>query len=495
MLFDITLNRVLQLPSEQRPLLVLEKLKEFSADEEYQRAALLECGVSEYCVRLLRAIALKDVEKWNSVMQQLERHSWDGAGLDHRVLDNHRAALAQIGDFDTDDEVRTRILKSVESTLRAQLATSGARSLRLTALCAALSSCHIEEDKSLSTLLGLPAHLRVYRFEDQVDVCTDSIRRPCVIRASLSDGSTRRWLIKSGESPAPQVTGLAFCRAVRRAHPSRARHLTTYLVRELNEECTLIEFLEQHERLDAVATRGGSHPLPEMSGEESVADAEVRYRVACERLSALTLREAVAARCLTGKHFVQQQQHFTESLAATAVLTALIGLGDRHAQNIMLSRTRCSVVHVDWASSPRHGAVTAEPAPARLTRNMIALCSNGIENLVMEWSERIRAHAIPLAASARLIFRFLPPEHQYKLTMIEDLLHGRYSYHQVALQQLKHQQQDHRASSLVLLLEDMFTEFPEKESYTVEEQVSSLLRMSTDPRVLALTRGAWQPHF
>ncbi|XP_045486744.1 uncharacterized protein LOC110995532 [Pieris rapae] len=468
---DILLSCMLSVPQEYRPQAVLDKLSQASKDlEEYQREAAHECGVGiaemenewapllalvrdtqhdlfRMCTLLLRAASSEDGERWREAV-------W-------------KARLAYPHKFDTlsDGEIAegdVQTIKKVQITAQAELDARGdGVLLPLINLSPALASS-VSESPTLASLLGLPPHLRVCHFEQNVEVFVDSARRPCVLCARLTNGSVRRWLIKA-ESPRADRAAFAVARALRRLHPLRAEYVVSYVVRALASDCSLMEFLEDHQRLDALASNN----------------------------SALALREAMRKRSATAQQFLEQQRRFTETVAASTVLTALLGVGDRHPQNLLVS-VQGALVHVDWACSPRHDMLASEPTPARLTRNMIALATPGLESLIMEWSEVIREYAPEVIAILRVVYRYLPDSQLYKLEMMEQLVRGQRVSHQLSLQQLQHQQK--RCASLELVLADLFQDFPDKESYSVQEQVSSLLRMSTEPRVLALTRPTWQPN-
>ncbi|XP_047516813.1 serine/threonine-protein kinase ATR-like isoform X1 [Pieris napi] len=521
---DILLSCMLRLPQKYRPQAVLDKLSDASKDlEEYQREAAHECGVGiaqmenewapllalvrdtqhdlfRMCSLLLRAASSEDEERWREAVRQ--------------------ARLTYPHKFDTlsDEEIAedaVQTIKMVQKTAQAALDAQGHNVLLpLINLSPALTRS-VSESPTLASLLGLPPHLRVYYFEQNVEVFVDSARRPCVLCARLTNGSVRRWLIKA-ESPRADRAAFAVAHALRRLHPLRAQYVGSYVVRALTSDCSLMEFLEDHKRLDELASNN----------------------------SALALREAMRKRSVTAQHFLDKQRRFTETVAAGTVLTALLGVGDRHPQNLLVSEEG-ALVHVDWACSPRHDMLAVEPTPVRLTRNMIALATPGLESLILEWSELIREYAPEMIATLRVVYRYLPNSQLFKLEMMEQLVRGQLVSHQLPLQHLKHQQrrcaslesvladrfqdfpdkesysvqeqlemmqlvrgqrvshqlplqhlthQQRRCASLESVLADLFQDFPDKESYSVQEQVSSLLRMSTEPRILALTRPTWQPN-
>lgn len=81
-------------------------------------------------------------------------------------------------------------------------------------------------------------------------------------------------------------------------------------------------------------------------------------------------------------HWWHRQQSYTSSTAAMSMVGFLLGLGDRHLDNILLERRNGGVVHVDFAIAFDRGLKLAVPelVPFRLTQVMArALGATGIQ--------------------------------------------------------------------------------------------------------------------
>lgn len=74
------------------------------------------------------------------------------------------------------------------------------------------------------------------------------------------------------------------------------------------------------------------------------------------------------------EQWIEARNVFTGSTASMSVLGYIIGLGDRHCENILIDRMSGKSVHVDFNCLFEKGKTFGIPevVPFRLTRNMIA---------------------------------------------------------------------------------------------------------------------------
>jgi ataxia telangiectasia mutated family protein len=68
-----------------------------------------------------------------------------------------------------------------------------------------------------------------------------------------------------------------------------------------------------------------------------------------------------------------RRQAYTHSLSASSVIGWIVGLGDRHAQNILLDKGTGEVVHIDLGIAFEQGTMLQIPevVPFRLTRDIV----------------------------------------------------------------------------------------------------------------------------
>ncbi|XP_012162970.1 serine/threonine-protein kinase ATM isoform X2 [Ceratitis capitata] len=73
---------------------------------------------------------------------------------------------------------------------------------------------------------------------------------------------------------------------------------------------------------------------------------------------------------------------YTNSLAANSMVGFVVGLGDRHTQNILIDEQSAELIHIDFGIAFEQGKImpTPETVPFRLTRDMVApmgICETG----------------------------------------------------------------------------------------------------------------------
>lgn len=103
---------------------------------------------------------------------------------------------------------------------------------------------------------------------------------------------------------------------------------------------------------------------------------------------------------------------YTRSVAVNSMAGHIIGLGDRHASNILLDLTSAEVVHIDLGIAFEQGKFlnTPERVPFRLTPNIVdGMGVTGVEGAMRRCSEET--------------LRVLRTQKEFFLTVLEVLLH------------------------------------------------------------------------
>lgn len=84
------------------------------------------------------------------------------------------------------------------------------------------------------------------------------------------------------------------------------------------------------------------------------------------------------------KHWFNLMQSMTRSVAVMSVIGYIIGLGDRHMDNLMLDMNRGEIIHIDYNVCFEKGKQLKIPerVPCRLTQNIVKIFGlNGVEGL------------------------------------------------------------------------------------------------------------------
>lgn len=113
-------------------------------------------------------------------------------------------------------------------------------------------------------------------------------------------------------------------------------------------------------------------------------------------------------------NWFERRLAYTRSVASTSIMGYALGLGDRHAQNILIDKGTAEVVHIDLGIAFDQGKVlpTAELVPFRLTRDMVdGMGVTGVEGVFRRCCEEtlkvLRSQSYVLMMILE-VFRFDP---------------------------------------------------------------------------------------
>lgn len=179
------------------------------------------------------------------------------------------------------------------------------------------------------------------------------------------------------------------------------RALRTYNVVPLDTECGIIEFcggtVSLKELLCGASRKGGLHKdlFPDEVSAIDVSGAmrqvqqestETRRRVfkdVCQQYSPV-FRHFFYQNFPTAHIWRQKIAAYRQSLATWSVVCYIVGLGDRHASNILFDRNECTFVHIDLGMILEYSKRTLpvpEQVPFRISRDVLdPLLIEGIEN-------------------------------------------------------------------------------------------------------------------
>ncbi|KAA6400948.1 MAG: putative Serine/threonine-protein kinase ATM [Streblomastix strix] len=217
------------------------------------------------------------------------------------------------------------------------------------------------------------------------------------------------------------------------------------------------------------------------------------------------------------EHFISPAEWFTRrltyarSLATSCIVGWLVGLGDRHAQNILIDKGTGEVVHIDLGIAFEQGRQLSVPerVPFRLTRDTI----DGLGVLGTEGSFR---------KGCEVSLRACRNARQTLLTIVEVLLHdplyrwgeldralqkkethiGSNAFpHMLSMKDQRQNLQDHQeadttnkdAERVLLRVRDKLHGISGKEAVSVEMQVNELIEEATDTGNLGLMYPGWSP--
>jgi serine-protein kinase ATM len=230
---------------------------------------------------------------------------------------------------------------------------------------------------------------RIQRYQPEFTLAS-GISMPKIVTVITNDGQKFKQLFKSGnddlrqdaimEQVFEQVNNLLKCHAETR---QRNLGIRTYKVLPLTTTTGIIEFVTNTIPLNNYLIPAHQAHFPrDMKPSECrrvIADAQGKpneeriraFRKICEKFHPV-MRFFFTDRFLDPDVWFEKRLMFTRSCAAISMLGYILGLGDRHGQNILLDEKTGEVVHIDLGIAFETGRVLPVPevVPFRLTRDL-----------------------------------------------------------------------------------------------------------------------------
>ncbi|KAI9087642.1 hypothetical protein K1719_030512 [Acacia pycnantha] len=220
----------------------------------------------------------------------------------------------------------------------------------------------------------------------------NGINAPKVVECLGSDGCKYRQLAKSGDDDLrqdavmEQFFGLVNT-FLRNHQDTRKRRLSirTYKVVPFTPSAGVLEWvngtLPLGEYLMGSMRNGGAHARYGIGDWSSL---ECRKHMANERDKRKAFQEVCKnfrpvmhhfflERFFKAPEWFEKRLAYTRSVAASSMVGYIVGLGDRHAMNILIDQASAEVVHIDLGVAFEQGLMlkTPERVPFRLTRDII----------------------------------------------------------------------------------------------------------------------------
>jgi serine/threonine-protein kinase ATR len=342
-------------------------------------------------------------------------------------------------------------------------------------------------------------------FEDEVLV-VGSLAKPRRLTARGSDGVAYKLLIKPKDDLRTDQRLMEFNSLINRAlkkdaeSSRRQLYIRTYAVTPLNEECGIIEWVDGLKTLRDILLplyqARGIHPdynrLRDML-DKPLTDA----------------KKSVFTKDVLGQFppvmpvwFVMQfpnpsawfaaRLRYTRSCAVTSMVGTILGLGDRHTENILLEEGNGGVFHVDFNCLFDKGRTFERPekVPFRLTHNMVAAMGiYGFEGPFRQCCEltlaRLRQHEETLMT---ILEAFI-----YDPTL--DLQNRKKARNEAGVRLQPHAVVDAIKKKVKGYVQDFDTGANQYIPLGVEGQVEELIKAAVDPKNLAAMYIGWCPFF
>uniref|UniRef100_A0A3P9P5C8 Serine/threonine-protein kinase ATR n=1 Tax=Poecilia reticulata TaxID=8081 RepID=A0A3P9P5C8_POERE len=242
-------------------------------------------------------------------------------------------------------------------------------------------------------------------FEDSVEILA-SLQKPKKISLKGSDGRSYTMMCKPKDDLRKDCRLMEFnClinKCLRKDAESRRRelHIRTYAVIPLNEECGIIEWVNNTAGLRHILTKLYKERGVHLSGKElrklilpKTAAFEEKLRIHKEVLCAQhppVFYEWFLRTFPDPESWYSSRSAYCRSTAVMSMVGYILGLGDRHGENILFDSFTGECVHVDFNCLFNKGETfdVPEVVPFRLTQNMVhAMGPMGTEGLFRQACE------------------------------------------------------------------------------------------------------------
>ncbi|KAG8185655.1 hypothetical protein JTE90_008926 [Oedothorax gibbosus] len=190
----------------------------------------------------------------------------------------------------------------------------------------------------------------------------------------------------------------------------------------------------------------------------------------------------------------ERRQSYTKSVAASSIVGYILGLGDRHVNNILIDKYTAEVVHIDFGIAFEKGRILATPetVPFRLTRDIVdGMGINGVEGTFKRCSEKT--------------LEVMRNSQDVLLTILEVLLHD--PLYEWAVPACKSATKSSSASNsqngnevntlaerALMRLQQKLQGLEEGVAMSTEGQVNLLIQQARDPNNLCRIYAGWQPY-
>ncbi|KRF80861.1 serine/threonine-protein kinase ATM [Drosophila virilis] len=338
------------------------------------------------------------------------------------------------------------------------------------------------------------------------------LNAPIKVKCLCSDGVVRAQLIKGKDDLRQDAVMQQVFGIVNELLNSdsqfieRKLHLRTYKVTPLSTRSGILEWCSNTIPVASYLVgdgTGGAHmkyrpndwnnrkcrDLTAAGLKKSPAERRKIYHNICEHVKPVFHYFLLEKFLIPGEWF-ERRLAYINSVATTSMVGYVLGLGDRHTQNILIDEQTAEVVHIDFGIAFEQGKIqtTPETVPFRLTRDFVApmgVCgTNGV-----------------FTKSCEAIMHILRRYKSVFTTILEVLLYdplfiwGVLSKEQQQLQSNEESKNSLAQRALILVKYKLEGREPGLlDNSNVEAQVQRLINEATLPSNLAMLYHGWDPY-
>ncbi|KAJ2688469.1 hypothetical protein GGH99_003027 [Coemansia sp. RSA 1285] len=349
-------------------------------------------------------------------------------------------------------------------------------------------------------------------FDDEIEVM-HSLQRPKKITVVGSDGQKYSFLCKPKDDLRKDARLMEFNSMINQLlgtqtqtqKQKRGLHIRTYAVIPLNEECGLIQWVGPTTGVRHVLLRlyKAHNVTISMSQVKSILDndspsPEEQFTKRLLPLFPSVLHEWFLQSFPDPHSWLASRMNFTRSAAVMSMVGHILGLGDRHCENILLNERTGGVVHVDFNCLFEKGKTLEKPerVPFRLTHNMVdAMGATGYEGAFRKTCEvtlaLLREHQDALMSVLESFLHDPLVEWSKRTTRSTSRAAANKDVAAMANGGGSGQQPNEHASRSLDVIRKKLQGTQGSTPLSVEGQVSELIRVATDPSKLFQMYIGW----
>ncbi|KAJ4405694.1 serine/threonine-protein kinase M1 [Neurospora sp. IMI 360204] len=325
-----------------------------------------------------------------------------------------------------------------------------------------------------------------------------SLAKPRKLTARGSNGQLYGLLIKPKDDLRTDQRLMEFNGLINRSlkrdteSSKRQLYIRTYAVTPLNEECGIIEWVDGLKTLRDILlgiykTRNitpNYGQIAELMKQACTSDDNLHlWSKTVLGMFPDVLPEWFISQFPDPSAWFAARLRYTRSCAVMSMVGTILGLGDRHGENVLLEEGNGGVFHVDFNCLFDKGLTFAQPekVPFRLTHNMIAAMG-------------IYRYEGPFRNCSELTLKVLRQQEETLITILEAFIHDP----TLDLQRTKKRNHDVVKLNPTSVVESIKRKVRgllphEKIPLGVEGQVEELIKQATDPKNLAAMYIGWCP--
>lgn len=243
-------------------------------------------------------------------------------------------------------------------------------------------------------------NVTLVKFEDKVKIMS-SLQRPRRIEVIGSDGKTYSLLFKLNDDLRKDAKFMDLTSMIdhllQRNYESKKRnlHINTFAVVPLNESYGIIEWVQNHVTTKSILDKKyeGKEPLLHIKKQYD-AKKTLNEKLAFFKYLLKYFKPVLYSWFIeyfpTPSAWYASRNAFVRTSAVMSMVGYVLGVGDRHGENILISQTNGDVLHVDFDCLFEKGLILRIPerVPFRLTHNIVDACGiSGVEGTFRQSSE------------------------------------------------------------------------------------------------------------